>query len=287
MSNNKNDYGYIPGQNANLKFSAYNLDPERFSFLKPFEQNWQIIRDEYLKFLQDKTLDFATIQTVMKPKSQSIMTRTATPHVFTVVGFLFNGQALTELIEHYNITWPELSRAAVIALIEKVNHYFPATRKIITEAFTLSGQRIRNVYYNVYQPGFDVKLHVNNNPHTYRAYLGLKVPPGNVAIKVGGDDGKLEHYHFMEGKFLVLDHMYPHCPHNLTTEPRLALIIDFLKPDQPLQAMQQLAKEIVAKRMQDNIYSYGVFDKDDVVPDDVFIKYGLAEQLRWGNKVTG
>ncbi len=274
------DYGYIPNKNDNLKFSEFNLDPKSFDFLEPFQRDWTIIRDEHQKFLVSDKIDFALVQQIMKPKSQTITAKTITQDTYTVIGLLFNGISLIDLIKKYDITWENIAREKVIDLIETINtQFFPKTIAIIKEAVQRSQHRVRTVYYGTYKPGLDLKLHTNNNPHTYRAYLGLKVPKGNIGIKVCGGL-----YQFIEGDFLVLDHAYPHCPHNFTDEYRTALIIDFLRPNQPYETMLSLEKKVVEERLKDNLYSYGVFGKDDAVSDEDFIKYGLENQLHWKNK---
>lgn len=271
------DYGYIPGKNSNLEFNEYNLDPEQFKFLAPFQENWEKIRDEYQAFLASKAVDFELIQSIMKPKSNTITAKKASKDIYTVVGLLFNGLSLIDFIKKYNISWPSVSQQQGIDLLDDIySRFFKQTQAVIQEAIQASGQRVRTVYYGTYKPGLDLKLHTNNNPHTYRAYLGLVVPKGNIAIKVCG-----KHYQFVEGGFLVLDHAYPHCPHNFTDHPRTALIIDFLKPDKPFKEMIALEEKVVSQRMHDNVYSYGVFGKDDIASREDFIKYGLENQLEW------
>jgi beta-hydroxylase len=109
-----------------------------------------------------------------------------------------------------------------------------------------------------------------------RGYLGLIVPQGDVAMKICH-----EQLYWHEGEFKVLDHSYPHCPHNYTDYDRTVLVVDFFKPEQPREEMMQFEQEQVAQRMQDNPYSLGVFGKSDQAQEEDFIKYGLAHQLEW------
>ncbi|MEJ1934667.1 aspartyl/asparaginyl beta-hydroxylase domain-containing protein, partial [Nostoc sp. NIES-2111] len=125
------------------------------------------------------------------------------------------------------------------------------------------------------------KLHVNYNPHMNRGYLGLIVPEGDVAMKICYD--KL---YWHEGEFLILDHSYPHCPHNYTNYDRTVLVVDFFKPDQPREDVIKFEQEQVAQRMQDNPYSLGVFGKSDKAKEEDFIKYGLAHQLEWDKALS-
>jgi len=167
-------------------------------------------------------------------------------------------------------------------LIRKVREtYFPVTMRCVKEAIEQSDNRVRTVYFSIYAPSLDIKLHVNRDLHEYRGYLGLYVPEGDVAMKMCGETLKWEN-----GKFLVLDHDFPHCPHNRTKESRVALLVDFLKPDKPYEEMLKLEKEIVGKRMKENPHSYGVFGTDDTVPPELFVKYGLADQLEWNTDLV-
>jgi beta-hydroxylase len=109
-----------------------------------------------------------------------------------------------------------------------------------------------------------------------RGYLGLIVPDGDVAMKICHD--KL---YWHEGEFLILDHSYPHCPHNYTDYERTVLVVDFFKTDKPREEVIQVEQELVGQRMQENPYSLGVFGKSDKAKIEDFIKYGLSHQLEW------
>ncbi|MEM9005951.1 MAG: aspartyl/asparaginyl beta-hydroxylase domain-containing protein, partial [Cyanobacteria bacterium P01_F01_bin.86] len=140
---------------------------------------------------------------------------------------------------------------------------------------------LRNVYFGTFHPGLDIKLHTNDNPHMYRGYLGLIVPEGDVAMKICHD--KL---YWQEGEFLVLDHSYPHCPHNYTNFDRTVLVVDFFKPDRPRDEVMQFEQAQVAQRMQKNPYSLGVFGQSDKASEADFIQYGLAHQLEWDKSLS-
>jgi beta-hydroxylase len=110
----------------------------------------------------------------------------------------------------------------------------------------------------------------------YRGYLGLIVPAGDVAMKICHDT-----LYWHEGEFMVLDHSFPHCPHNHTSYDRTVLVVDFFNPDKPQVEVIQFEQAQVTQRMQDNPYSLGVFGKSDQAKAEDFIKYGLAHQLDW------
>ncbi|MBD2022907.1 aspartyl/asparaginyl beta-hydroxylase domain-containing protein, partial [Leptolyngbya sp. FACHB-711] len=146
----------------------------------------------------------------------------------------------------------------------------------IEEANLSNDNVLRNVYFGTFLPGLDVKLHVNYNPHMNRGYLGLIVPEGDIAMKICHD--KL---YWHEGEFMVLDHSYPHCPHNYTENERTVLVVDFFKTDQPRAEVERFEQDLVRQRMEENHYSLGVFGKNDQAKPEDFIKYGLSHQLEW------
>ncbi|MGC8714496.1 MAG: hypothetical protein ACP5RH_19090 [Leptodesmis sp.] len=85
---------------------------------------------------------------------------------------------------------------------------------------------------------------------------------------------------------LVLDHSYPHCPHNYTNYDRTVLVVDFFKTDQPRADVVQFEQELVTQRMSENPYSLGVFGKSDQASEEDFIKYGLSRhQLGWDKQL--
>lgn len=261
-------------------YKEYRKNPDEYSFLSPFLGHWRDIQAEYNRFLEDDKLDFALLNHIMTPKSNSIKTRTGSS--YSALGILFNGLTVLQFINQHSIVWKDISSVDIernLSLIER-NH-FQQTKSCLKLANQLSQNRIRTVYFSVFAPGLDIKLHTNNDFHTYRGYLGLKVPDGNVAMKICG-----ENLYWHEGQFMILDHAYPHCPHNLTNEARIALIIDFLKPEKLYEEMLALENKIVSQRMKENPYSFGIFGKDDVVSDELFKKYGLEYQLDWNENLS-
>jgi beta-hydroxylase len=257
-------------------FNKYHLDPQQFPFLKSLQDNWQAIRDEFTYFTQnasDEELKFT--YDILGPKSKTIKTKGNAK--YSAFGILFQGLFIEEYIQVHQIKYPDYSTdkasEKALALREK---YFSKLAKAIAQVNSLEDNIIRNVYFGTFHPGLDIKLHVNYNPHMNRGYLGLIVPEGDVAMKICHD--KL---YWHEGKFLILDHSYPHCPHNYTNYDRTVLVVDFFKPDWPREKAIQFEKEQVTERMQDNPYSLGVFGKSDRAKEEDFIKYGLAHQLEW------
>lgn len=262
-------------------FNEYHLDPQQFPFLHRLQDNWQAIRDEFTYFdrnASDEELTFT--YDVLGPKSKTIKTKGKSK--YSAFGILFQGKFIEEYIQLHQIeysdrTTNEASERA-LALREK---YFPNLAKAIARGNSLEDNILRNVYFGTFHPGLDIKLHVNYNPHMNRGYLGLIVPEGNIAMKICHDT-----LHWQEGQFMVLDHSYPHCPHNYTNYDRTVLVVDFFKPGWAREEAIQFEKEQVAERMRDNPYSLGVFGKSDRAKEEDFIKYGLAHQLEWDKALT-
>jgi aspartyl/asparaginyl beta-hydroxylase (cupin superfamily) len=257
-------------------FNEYHLNPEQFPFLKVIQDSWQAIRDEFIYFTNhasDEELRVA--YDILGPKSKTIKTKDNAK--YSAFGILFQGKFIEEYIQLHQIEYSDYGNndasAKALALREK---YLPILAKTIEKVNSISDQIIRNVYFGTFHPGLDIKLHVNYNPHMNRGYLGLIVPEGDVAMKICHD--KL---YWREGKFLILDHSYPHAPHNYTDQDRNILVVDFFKPDQPREKVIRFEQEQVAQRMNDNPYSLGVFGKSDKAKEEDFIQYGLAHQLEW------
>jgi len=257
-------------------FNEYHLDPKQFPFLNNLQENWQFIRDEFTYFTQkasQEELQFAF--DILGPKSKTIKTKGKAK--YSAFGLLFQGMFIEKYILVHQIQYPQYeSQNVPEKALELRERYFPTLTKAIEESNSINDNVIRNVYFGTFHPGLDVKLHVNYNPHMNRGYLGLIVPDGDVAMKICHD--KL---YWHEGEFLILDHSYPHCPHNYTDYERTVLVVDFFKTDKPREEVIQIEQELVGQRMQENPYSLGVFGKSDKAKIEDFIKYGLSHQLEW------
>ncbi|WP_017325165.1 aspartyl/asparaginyl beta-hydroxylase domain-containing protein [Synechococcus sp. PCC 7336] len=257
-------------------YTEYRLDPEQFPFLKGFQAKWQTIRDEFTQFNQNASSEeLAFAYNVLGPKSKTLKTKGKGK--YSAFGILFQGIFIEEYIRVHHIHYPNYdSHHASERALELREKYFSKLSEAIATINSTDDDILRNVYFGTYYPGLDIKLHVNNHPHMNRGYLGLIVPKGDVAMKICHDE-----LFWHEGEFMVLDHSYPHCPHNYTDRDRTVLIVDFFKPDMPREKAIAFETDLVKKRMQDNPYSLGVFGKSDKAEKADFIKYGLAHQLEW------
>ncbi|MBD1913852.1 MULTISPECIES: aspartyl/asparaginyl beta-hydroxylase domain-containing protein [unclassified Leptolyngbya] len=258
------------------EFNEYHLDPQQFPFLNTLQENWQTIRDEFTFFknkASEEELRFA--HEVMGPKSKTVKTKGTAK--YSAFGVLFQGLLIEDYIRVHQIKHPEYDGENVAEKVFQLRErYFPKLSEIIEKTNSTNDNILRNVYYGTFHPGLDVKLHVNYNLHTNRGYLGLIVPEGDIAMKICHDT-----FYWHEGEFMVLDHSYPHCPHNYTEHERTVLVVDFFKPDKPREDVIRMEQEFVEERMQENPYSLGVFGKNDKAQVEDFVKYGLSHQLEW------
>lgn len=257
-------------------FNEYHLDPQQFPFLTTLQAHWQAIRDEFKTFKHHATEDEVKFAyDVMGPKSKTVKTKGNAK--YSAFGVLFQGLLIEDYIRIHQIEYPQYAEQNVAEQAFKLRkRYF----SVLTEAIAVTNSNndniLRNVYFGTFHPGLDVKLHVNHNLHTNRGYLGLIVPEGDVAMKICHDT-----LYWREGEFLVLDHSYPHCPHNYTEYERTVLVVDFFKTDRPREEVMRMEQEFVKERMQENPYSLGVFGKNDQAQVEDFIQYGLSHQLEW------
>ena len=82
------------------------------------------------------------------------------------------------------------------------------------------------MYVSKTNPGTHIKPHVGPTNMRLRCHLGIKVPDGDVGLRVA--DQRLR---WQEGKCIVFDDHLEHESWNFTGEPRIVLIIDLWHPD--------------------------------------------------------
>jgi aspartyl/asparaginyl beta-hydroxylase (cupin superfamily) len=81
-------------------------------------------------------------------------------------------------------------------------------------------------YFSKMSPGTHVAPHRGPTNMRLRCHLGLQVPDGDCAIRVGGETRT-----WQEGKCLVFDDHFTHEVWNNTSEPRIVLVVDLWHPD--------------------------------------------------------
>ncbi|WP_426503786.1 aspartyl/asparaginyl beta-hydroxylase domain-containing protein [Dactylosporangium sp. McL0621] len=90
-------------------------------------------------------------------------------------------------------------------------------------------------------PGTHIRPHEGWVTTVYRAHLGLVVPPGECALRVGGQTRT-----WTEGETLVFDDTAEHEAWNYTDGVRIVLLFDFLRPGRTLDEMDELPPEVAA-----------------------------------------
>ena len=84
---------------------------------------------------------------------------------------------------------------------------------------------LKTAMFSVFEPGKRLPPHRGPYNGVLRLHLGLKVPVGEVGIRVGG-----QRCSWREGEALIFDDAYEHEAWNETGEPRVVLFVDFIKP---------------------------------------------------------
>lgn len=83
--------------------------------------------------------------------------------------------------------------------------------------------RLVNAGFSCFEAGYRLKLHRGYDDTLYRTHLGLVIPPGDCALRLGGETRR-----WQAGKTLMFDDTHPHEAWNLTGEHRFVLIVDTL-----------------------------------------------------------
>jgi aspartyl/asparaginyl beta-hydroxylase (cupin superfamily) len=81
--------------------------------------------------------------------------------------------------------------------------------------------------FSILEPGKEIPPHCGPTKGVLRYHLGIVVPSGgpDCAIRVGRETRT-----WSEGRSLVFDDHFQHSAWNLTSEPRVILYLDFLRP---------------------------------------------------------
>jgi ornithine lipid ester-linked acyl 2-hydroxylase len=99
----------------------------------------------------------------------------------------------------------------------------PETTRVIE---SIPGYYIRHPVFVLLRPGSSAAPHRDHSNVTLNCHLGLVVPEGDCAIRVGA-----ETRHWEEGKCLIFDTSYEHEVWNFTKQPRIVLQITFFRPE--------------------------------------------------------
>jgi aspartyl/asparaginyl beta-hydroxylase (cupin superfamily) len=96
-------------------------------------------------------------------------------------------------------------------------------------------------------PGATIAPHVGWVKTVYRAHLGLVVPQGDCAMRVGTTTRS-----WREGEVCVFDDTAPHEAWNRTATPRIVLLFDFARPgceDAPLDVPPPEVRAMIEKKL--------------------------------------
>ena len=168
-------------------------DNAQFPWVREFEQEWPAIRAELDRVLQRKR-ELANIQEIT-PDARSI---TRDDGWKTLI-FLAYGVKSPPNIAMCPETWRALQKI----------------------------RGLKAAMFSIFEPGKRVPPHRGAYNGVLRLHLGLKIPlpRGATAIRVA--DRVLT---WEEGKAIVFDDAYEHEAWNATTESRVVLFVDFVKP---------------------------------------------------------
>lgn len=100
----------------------------------------------------------------------------------------------------------------------------PTTAALIAEHIPRHGA----AGFSVLAPRTRIRSHVGYQGQFLRCHLGLEVPPGDCALRVGEETRRWE-----AGRVLVFDDRVDHEAWNLTDEARAVLLVDFVPARAP------------------------------------------------------
>lgn len=223
------------------------LDPGRFPFLQPLKENWRLFRSELDAFMTDQSVNHEENQV---RTSGSRAMRSETRH-WKVFPFIIHHHHPLDLHERYEVPSPKAIDRAEYD--QRMGRHFSETRKWLWNYAAPEEHGVVNAFVSYFEPGARLGLHINYDPYMYRAHLGLLVPDGDVAFKVGDDVAR-----WGEGDLLVFAPTTPHTAWNLTAHPRVVLIVDFFKPEADRAALREMEREHVKTMLTKNPLGFGM-----------------------------
>jgi beta-hydroxylase len=151
---------------------------------------------------------------------------------------------LDTLVRDHFVAWPEtylygkgwnvFGLYAFGRKLLKNCHLCPETARLVEDipGMTTAG-------FSWMEAGTHIKPHVGYTEAVLRCHLGLIVPPGDCALRVGPETRSWE-----EGKCLVFDDRTEHEAWNRTGKDRIVLLIDFTKPGADFTAPRFLTSRL-------------------------------------------
>jgi beta-hydroxylase len=176
---------------------------DSLSFIKEFEDNWQIIYNEYL-----------TIKELMVDWPEKHLYNKGW-EVFGLFNWIDINALSPEEQEQYFINKPNADE-----LIDNTQ-YCPFTAQLIKNSFP-GGYGVAG--FSRLSPKTVLEPHRGSNGLSpfKRAHLGLEIPDGDCALKV-----EETVIHWQPGKMIIFDDSLLHSAWNQTDKERVVLIVDF------------------------------------------------------------
>lgn len=169
------------------------LDPRRFEWIEPLEQQWRTIRGELDAVLADgdRIPNFQDIST-----DQVAITQDSKWKTFFLYGFGYRAEA-------------NCARC-------------PETTRLLEEIPGMT-----TGFFSILYPGKHIPEHRGLYRGFLRYHLGVKIPEpaSSCGIRVGEETA-----HWEEGKSLMFDDTYPHEAWNRTDGIRVVLFVDVIRP---------------------------------------------------------
>jgi aspartyl/asparaginyl beta-hydroxylase (cupin superfamily) len=107
-----------------------------------------------------------------------------------------------------------------------------------------------NAFFSILRPGVHIPAHRGPYAGILRYHLGVKIPKGDVGIRVGSENCQWE-----EGKSLFFDDSFDHEAWNKTDEIRAILFVDIKRP-LPI-GLDQLNRGLLSLFAQSKAANYG------------------------------
>lgn len=188
------------------------------SWLKTFEENYEIILGE-LKNILDKPLKQLHESTWAGERPEYLTSSHDNSSAWKTYTFKFFG---IKHLPNYE-SCPQLGK-----LIDS----FP---QIVTAEFSML------------EPDTHILPHRGFTDLVLRSHLGMIIPEGNAAIRVGSETST-----WKEGQTLIFDDSIEHEAWNKTSEKRIVLMIDFVPKNSPYSA-KEVAKKILTETTDNHV----------------------------------
>src|SRR5690606_8148660 len=107
----------------------------------------------------------------------------------------------------------------------------------------IASERVISITFMRMRPGTTLRVHADSGDFQYRSHMGVKVPKGNIGLRVKDTVAR-----WKEGRFLVFDATEPHSAWNLAKEDRIVLSIDLFKD--PLEESRKRHIEEMRRKME-------------------------------------